>query len=174
MHGATIKTCGFKYVWNTMWHCFIVEGLWDSLTGTVTHIHTYSAINQVQVLRKAVPGAVEFYVLSRSTSGRFCLNLWNLFYFMSVIPWLVKSKPTTPLDILQFCRSICVTVCSFCFCEECFAKVENLFISSSTCFGQLCAHPQELTTQWFYRRVWCSAVAAVGCQNRLAGCVSIE
>jgi len=28
-------------------------------------------------------------------------------------------------------------------------------------------------TQWFYRRVWCSAVTAVGCQNRLAGCVSI-
>ena len=49
-----------------------------------------------------------------------------------------------------------------------------LFISSSTCFRQPCAHPQELTTQWFYRRVWCSAVAAVGCQNWLAGCASIE
>jgi len=48
-----------------------------------------------------------------------------------------------------------------------------LFISNSTCFGQPCAHPQELTIRWFYRRVWCSAVAAVGCQNRLAGCVSI-
>jgi len=49
-----------------------------------------------------------------------------------------------------------------------------LFISCSTYFGQPCAHPQELTTQWFYRRVWFSPVAAVGCQNRLAGCVSIE
>ena len=49
-----------------------------------------------------------------------------------------------------------------------------LFISSSTCFGQLCPHPQEVTTQWLHRCVWCSAVAAVGCQNRLAGCVSIE
>jgi len=29
-----------------------------------------------------------------------------------------------------------------------------LFISSTTCFGQPCAHPQEMTTQWFYRRVW--------------------
>ena len=47
-------------------------------------------------------------------------------------------------------------------------------MSCSTCFGQPCAHPQELTTQWFYRRVWCSAVAAEGCQNGLAGCVSIE
>jgi len=29
-------------------------------------------------------------------------------------------------------------------------------------------------TQWFYRLMCCSAVAAVGCQNRLGGCVSIE
>jgi len=29
-------------------------------------------------------------------------------------------------------------------------------------FRQPFAHPQELTTRWFYRRVWCSAVAAVG------------
>ena len=49
-----------------------------------------------------------------------------------------------------------------------------LYISSSTCFGQHCAHAQELTTQWLYRRVWCSTVAAVGCQNLSAGCVSIE
>ena len=56
----------------------------------------------------------------------------------------------------------------------CVSIEEYVAERSSTCFGQPCAHPQELTTQWFYRRVWCSAVAAVGCQNRLAGCVSME
>ena len=33
------------------------------------------------------------------------------------------------------------------------------FISCSTCFGPPCAHPQELTTWWYFCRVWCSAVA---------------
>jgi len=41
-------------------------------------------------------------------------------------------------------------------------------------FRATLCHPQELTTHWFYRRVWCSAVAAVGCQYRLAACVSID
>ena len=49
------------------------------------HIHTYSAINHVQVLRNVVTGAVEFYVLPYSRSGQFRLKLWNLFYLMSVI-----------------------------------------------------------------------------------------
>ena len=33
--------------------------------------------------------------------------------------------------------------------------------SSSTCFGQPCAHHQELTTAWYYSLVLVSAVAAV-------------
>ena len=33
------------------------------------------------------------------------------------------------------------------------------FISCSTCFGLPCAHPQELTTYWYFCRMWFSAVA---------------
>jgi len=33
---------------------------------------------------------------------------------------------------------------------------------------------QELTTEWYDRRVWYSAAAAEGCQNWLAGSISIE
>ena len=81
-----IKMWGVKCVWTDIWHCFVVGGLWDTSSLTeILHIHTYSVINHVQVLRKAVSGAVEFYVLPCSTSGQFCLNLWNLFYLMSVI-----------------------------------------------------------------------------------------
>jgi len=49
-----------------------------------------------------------------------------------------------------------------------------VFINCSTCFGQFHAHHQELTTEWCDRRVWYGAIAAEGCQNRLAGSMSIE
>ena len=39
-----------------------------------------------------------------------------------------------------------------------FLLYKLLFISCSTCFWPPCAHPQELTTQWYFCCVWCSAV----------------
>ena len=44
--------------------------------------------------------------------------------------------------------------------------------SCSTCFGQPCAHHQELTTAWFYSLVLVCAVAAGRYQVRLAGSAS--
>ena len=40
-----------------------------------------------------------------------------------------------------------------------FLLYELFFICCSTCFRPPCAHPQELTTYWYFFRVWCSAVA---------------
>jgi len=47
-------------------------------------------------------------------------------------------------------------------------------MNCSACFGQFHAHHQQLTTEWCDRRVWYSDVAAEGCQNWLAGSMSIE
>ena len=84
---------------------------------------------------------------SRNQSWSFLHN--TSLAFFTILPWVWRREVSPKLGYLCGIRNQQdVTWCFLYF----------LFISSSTCFGQPCAHPQELTTQWFYRRVWCSAV----------------
>ena len=74
----------------------------------------------------------------------------SCFYFVTNMSWTEQIKRSKKMFSVDKKNQLDVTFCIFYFSYK----------SCSTCFGQPCAHHQELTTAWCYSLVFVCAVAA--------------